>query len=59
MGSEGVRKRKIAKYESSAHVLEILWKSRKIELEGAEQNNFILRHVGYVHPETIFKVHLY
>ena len=38
------RREKEGAYDTAAHVFRIVWKAKKIELEGARQQNFILRY---------------
>ena len=40
-------------YRTGAHVATVLWKSRKMELEGAELGNFILRHESFQEPKVV------
>ncbi len=42
-GWQSEKKIKADAYESCAHVFRIMWKARKMELEGARLGNFMLR----------------
>ena len=42
-GWQAERRQKENDFETAAHVFKIVWKAKKIELEGARQQNFILK----------------
>ena len=42
-GWQSEKKSKAGQYETCAHAFRIMWKARKIELEGARLGNFMLK----------------
>lgn len=54
-GHQSDKLKKANDFDNCAHVCEILWKARKIELEDPRKQNFMLRHESYTHPNVIFE----
>jgi len=52
-GHKKDRIRMFKEYQHSAHVMRVIFKRRKFELEGPKLNHFLVRHEKYTHPDIV------